>query len=94
MCIIYVTVFYAEILDFLLFLETSLQLTFLLLSLHALVQLLRIESQERTGWVKVRALALRSWDNLDGGRRWWKTMGWDRNEELLYRFWSRRVPVK
>lgn len=58
----------------LLFLEVWLQRTFLPLSPHAHVQFLRIDSQERTGWLQVSASVVKSWNQLDVWREWWKTV--------------------
>lgn len=59
-------------------LEAWLQWIFLPLSLHAHAWFLRLKSQKRTGWLKVRASAVRSWDLLDWGE------GKD---------WQKRVPA-
>lgn len=85
MCIIYVTVFFAKILDSLLCftLRSLTTANFSCHCLHAHAWFLRINSQERTGWLKVRASVVRSWDHLDRGKGWWKTVGQDRQERVV-----------
>lgn len=87
MCIIHITVLCAEILDYLAFhsqkpccSEPS------CCSLHAHGCFLRINSQERTGWLKMRASVVRSWvvENSGAGQM---------EETWLQGFSSRSGPV-